>query len=159
LLAVRRWGVGGGDGLVAGKEDVIMRDRLEAPLGLSSPHDSVHVQQDLTRRWNETHQQESNYRSDHLEREIPALVCGIALLFWFAWWLVRGSAYGIWLCLRPQLSVPLRGWATIGRGLRQVAGVRTRISATLPTKTPSQSPLALQNQQKSHKSGLDRSVA
>jgi hypothetical protein len=72
------------------------------------------------RNWNEVHRQENNYRCDHLEIEIPP---GIALLFWFAWWLLRGSAYGIWLCLRPQLIVPLRGWACIlSPGLRFEAG-------------------------------------
>lgn len=31
------------------------------------------------------------------------------------WWLVRGSAYGIGLCLHGQLRVPAEGWRAIGR--------------------------------------------
>jgi hypothetical protein len=83
---------------------------IEMPLRLPSSHSSVRVQQESGKTVDEAQRQENNYRCDHLEIEIPLL---IALLFWFAWWLLRGSAYGIWLCLRPQLSVPLRGWASI----------------------------------------------
>lgn len=54
------------------------------------------------------------YTRGRLVMEAP-LIRIITTTCWLAWWLARGSAYGIWLCLRPQLSVPAEGWRIITR--------------------------------------------
>jgi hypothetical protein len=55
-----------------------------------------------------------------IDRYAPLPILVVADACWLAWWLLRGSAYGIWLCLRPQFSVPAEGWRIMGRGIRNL---------------------------------------
>jgi hypothetical protein len=55
-----------------------------------------------------------------IDRYAPLPIPVVADACWLTWWLLRGSAYGVWLCLRPQLSVPAEGWRIVGRGVRNL---------------------------------------
>lgn len=61
---------------------------------------------------------------------LPILVMSRACQL--VWWPFRGSAYGIWLCLRPQLSVPAEGYKAIGRGIRALWNMDSDILLFLP---------------------------
>jgi len=65
--------------------------------------------------------------------EMAIMIRFASWLLRLVWQTIRGSAYGIWLCLRPQLSVPARGWVSIGRGAR---GIYRAVDGDIPYLVP-----------------------